>query len=242
VIVATLAVRWLLAVVLITAAIAKLGRSDVLGEAISRYDLLPASVVPTAARALPVVELLLGISLMAGVLVTPVAIACACLFGIFAAAVAINLAQGQTFDCGCGLGTNVEISWSHVARSMVLVALSVLVAVEPAVLALNAGHVAGVPAARELIAVPLGVLLLCVSWRLIEPLRDTISFLGRPRRSPASIPSLECPRLRGSLARAAGFGAIPAAPDQLPQGEPDQRDGDDQENRGDEALQQPVMV
>ena len=188
-VVATLAVRWLLALVLIAAAIAKVGRADVFGEAISRYDLLPSSSISTAARSLPVAELLLGILLAVGVLVTPAAIACACLFGIFAAAVTLNLARGQSFDCGCGLGTDAEISWSHVARTTVLVGLSVLVAVEPAVLALTAGHVAGVPAARELIAVPLGVLLLCVSWRLIEPLRDTISFLGRPRRSPASIPS-----------------------------------------------------
>lgn len=189
VVVATLAVRWLLAVMLIVAAIAKLGRSDAFAEAISRYGLLPNSLVPIAAKGLPVVELLLGILLAVGVLVTPAAIGCACLFGVFAAAVTISLARGQSFDCGCGLGTDVEISWSHVARSTVLVGLSVLVAVEPAVLAINASHVGGAPAARDLIAVPLGVLLLCVSWRLVEPLRDTTSILNLPRRSRASVPS-----------------------------------------------------
>lgn len=188
-VIAILAVRWLLAVVLITAAVAKLGRPDAFGGAISRYALLPKSVVPVVARVFPVAELLLGILLAAGVLVAPAAIACACLFGIFAAAVAISLARGQSFDCGCGFGTDAEISWSHVGRSTVFIALSVLVAVGPAVLALNAGHVAGAPAARELIAVPLGVLLLCVSWRLVEPLRDTLAILSRPRRSSASLPS-----------------------------------------------------
>jgi uncharacterized membrane protein YphA (DoxX/SURF4 family) len=186
VLVATLAVRWLLAVVLIVAGTAKLGRSDAFAEAISRYGLLPESVVLATATTLPVVELLLGILLAAGVLVAPVAIACACLFGIFAAAVAISLARGQSFDCGCGLGTDAEISWAHVARSTVLIALSGLVAAEPSVLALNTAHVPGAPTARELIAVPLGVILLCVASRLVEPLRDTVS---SQRRSRASVPS-----------------------------------------------------
>lgn len=188
-VVATLAVRWLLAVVLITAAIAKLGRSNVLGEVISRYDLLPDSVVPTAARVLPVAELLLGILLAAGVLVMPAAIACACLFGVFGAAVAFSLARGKSFDCGCGLSADAEISWLHVGRSAVLVGLSVVVAVEPAVFALDAGHVEGEPAAHELVAVPLGVLLLCVSWRLIAPLRDCLSVFGRPRDTHPSVQS-----------------------------------------------------
>lgn len=186
-VVAALAVRWLLAVVLIFAAIAKLGRLDALGEAITRYDLVPDSVVQTAARVLPIAELLLGILLAAGVLVTPAAMASACLFAVFATAVAISLARGRSFDCGCGLGMDAEISWSHVGRSAVLVGLSVLVALEPAVLALDAGHVADEPAAQELVAVPLGVLLMCVSWRLVMPLRETVSILKRLRRSPTSV-------------------------------------------------------
>jgi uncharacterized membrane protein YphA (DoxX/SURF4 family) len=185
-VVASLTVRWLLAVMLMVAGVAKLGRSGALREAIARYGLLPDSMVPIAVRALPVVELLLGVFLAAGVLVAPTAIACACLFGVFGAAVAINLARGGRFDCGCGLGADGEISWAHVVRSSSFVGLSVLVAVEPAVLALSASHVQHAPAARELVPVPFGVLLLCVSWRLAGPLRDTVAILNRARLSRAS--------------------------------------------------------
>jgi uncharacterized membrane protein YphA (DoxX/SURF4 family) len=187
VIIGTLAVRWLLAVVLIVAAVAKLGRPKALSEAISRYGFLPEALILPAAIALPAAELLFGILLAVGILVAPTAIACAGLFGMFAVAVALSLARGRRFACGCGVGTDTEISWSHVGRSTVLIGLSMLVAVEPAALAINAGRVRGAPGTDQLVAVPLGVLLLCVSWRMAGALRDTISILNRPWRSRASV-------------------------------------------------------
>jgi uncharacterized membrane protein YphA (DoxX/SURF4 family) len=177
VLVVTLAGRWLLAVVLVAAAVAKLGQAGPFGEAIERYGLLPRSAVPIAARVLPVVELLLGAALAAGVLVAAAAVACGCLFGVFGAAVAVSLARGRRFDCGCGLSADAEITWWHVGRSVVLVGLGVLIAVEPAVLAINASRVGGAPAANELVAVPLGVLLLCITWRLVAELRRTASLV-----------------------------------------------------------------
>jgi len=181
-IVAALAVRWLLALVLIPSAVAKIGRSDVFTEAIRGYEILPDALIPTAARVIPIVELLLGIFLIAGVLVTPAAIACACLLGVFAAVVATSLARGKSFDCGCGLTADARISWSQVARTTTLMGVGVLVAVEPAALSIGSGHVAGAPSTRDLVAVPLGVVLLYVSWRLGEPLSNTVSALTGSRR------------------------------------------------------------
>jgi uncharacterized membrane protein YphA (DoxX/SURF4 family) len=182
-IVVALAVRWFVAVMLIVAGIAKLGRTDAFSEAISRYGILPDALTPSAARVIPIVELLLGILLAAGVVVTLAAIACASLLGAFAAVVAINLVQGKSFDCGCGLNTDARISWSHVARATTLSGLSVLVAVEPVVFAISGGRVVGAPSTRELVAVPLGVVLLCVSWRLLGPLTNTVSALTGSRRA-----------------------------------------------------------
>lgn len=175
--VVTLAGRWLLAAVLVAAAVAKLGQAGPFGEAIARYGLLPRSVVPIAAKVLPVAELLLGAALAAGVLVAVAAVACGCLFGVFGTAVAVSLARGRRFDCGCGLSADAEITWWHVGRSALLAGLGVLIALEPAVLAINAGHVEGAPATNELVAVPLGVLLLCITWRLIAELRRTASLV-----------------------------------------------------------------
>lgn len=187
-IVATLAARWLLAVVLVVAAVGKLGRSDAFAEAISRYGLLPDSVVPPTARGLPILELLLGALLAAGVFVAPVAIACAGLFGVFAAAVTNSLARGQSFDCGCGLGTETWISWWHVVRGALFVGLSMLVANEPAVLAINASHVRGAPTTNQLVAVPLGVVLICATGRLGRTLRETLSTVTGLRRSRRASP------------------------------------------------------
>lgn len=184
--VVTLAARWLLAVVLVAAAVAKLGQTGPFGEAIARYGLVPKSVVPIVARVLPSLELLLGAALAAGALVTAAAVACGCLFGVFGTAVAVSLARGRRFDCGCGLSADAEITWWHVGRSALLAAVAVVIALEPAVLAINAGHVAGAPATNELVAVPLGVLLLCITSRLIAELRRSAPFvreIGLARRA-----------------------------------------------------------
>lgn len=185
--VAALAFRWLLAVVLVVSALAKIGRVAVLREAIVRYDLVPDSLVASVARLLPTAELLLGLLLATGVLVAPAAVATACLFVVFAAAIAVSLARGEHFDCGCGLGAPTEISWSHVGGNVLLTGFSAVVAIEPAVLALGRGHVSGAPTSNNLAAVPLGVLLTCVASRLLRPLRDTIS---TPRRELGSSTSL----------------------------------------------------
>jgi uncharacterized membrane protein YphA (DoxX/SURF4 family) len=179
---ATLAARWLLAVILITAGMAKLGHIGTLTETVARYGVLPGSASRLTAQTLPSVELLLGIMLAGGVFVTPVATACAVLFGAFAAAVALNLMRGHSFDCGCGLGAKADISWAHVGRSIAFLVLGVFVASEPAALAVTVAHTQQVPPARELIAVPFGVVLLCVSWRLAGALRDTAPALRHWRR------------------------------------------------------------
>lgn len=101
--------------------------------------------------------------------------------GVFGTVVAVSLARGRRFDCGCGLSGDAEISWWHVKRSALLAALSMLIAADPAVLAINASHVDGGPATNELVAVPPGVLLLCSTWRLISLLRQNASIIRAAR-------------------------------------------------------------
>jgi uncharacterized membrane protein YphA (DoxX/SURF4 family) len=186
VLVVALALRWLLAVVLMVSGAAKLGSAAGLRKAISRYRVVPDAVILPVARLLPAVELCLGLLLATGVLLAPAAIAVACLFVVFAVAIAVNLVRGRHFDCGCGLGAASQISWWHVACNVTAAGLAVAVAVEPAVLALGRYRVSGAPAPRSLVAVPLVVLLACVTSRLLRPLRDTISVLARERRAVPS--------------------------------------------------------
>jgi len=182
---AGLCARLLVAVILIVAAVGKLGRADAFTDAIGRYGLLPSSWVPTVASVLPAVELVLGLALALGILVAPVAAACAVLLAVFATAVAVSLMRGRRFDCGCGLG-DPEISWMHVGRSAALTALAIVAALEPAVFSVTAGHVRNAPAGRDLLAVPFGVVLICVCGRLTGALRTSLTLMRRGRWAQAA--------------------------------------------------------
>ena len=187
--VAALAIRWLLAVLLLVAGAAKLGRSTVFADSVARYHLLPSWLVPIFARALPILECILGLMLATGIVVTPASIACAGLFGTFGGAVAVNLMRGERFDCGCGGSTASEISWRHVVQNAVLGGLSVFVAAVPSVLTLSGDTVVNEPAANHLLTVPLGIILLCASSRLIAPSRTTVSIvLAQRHRAHRSVP------------------------------------------------------
>ena len=82
--------------------------------------------LPPCCRSPRSLELVL---LAAGILTAPVAIALGLLLAVFAGAIALALAQGRSFDCGCsGTATPSRIGWRHVALDLVLAAGAVLVA------------------------------------------------------------------------------------------------------------------
>lgn len=69
--------------------------------AVSAYDVLPAGLVGVVAAALPFVELALGVLLLVGYGVRPVAVASAVLLVVFVAGMAQAWARGLSIDCGC---------------------------------------------------------------------------------------------------------------------------------------------
>lgn len=190
--IAALGFRWLLSIVLVGSGVAKVGRVASLRNAIVRYQLVPDSLVDTAAKVLPAAELLLGILLATGLLLSSAAIAATCLFVVFAAAVAINLGRGRRFDCGCGLGSAGEVSWFHVGRNVLMASLGVLVAIEPAVLAVGNRFVSGAPAPDQLVAVPLCVVLAGVAVRLPRPLREALPSLRRGTSAHSPMQASTC--------------------------------------------------
>jgi hypothetical protein len=106
------------------AAIAKLRHHAELAGVVANYRLLPEPLVAPIAAALPLVELALGLALLAGGLRLAVAPA-ALLLLVFAAAIAINLRRGRShIDCGCG-GPQLRqtLSWGLVGRNLALTAL-----------------------------------------------------------------------------------------------------------------------
>jgi uncharacterized membrane protein YphA (DoxX/SURF4 family) len=169
VVAALLAGRWLLALVLLSAGLAKLADRPGFAEAVVRYAILPPRAAAMVASGLPGVEVVLGVALAAGI-APMISGTCGCLLltGL-AGAVVINLAHGRRFQCGCGGGG--QIGWPLVGRDLGLGAIGAVVAVGPAGLALlPEPRVAALVhiAAAALLPVPLVVIALVGLLRCIR--------------------------------------------------------------------------
>lgn len=125
--VVTRAVGAALAVVLLAGAWHKLRDIAVFAAAVENYRLLPSALVPAVAWTLPVLESAAGVLILfADTRVAGGALA-ALVLAATSGAVAINLLRGHTaIDCGCGGLSSQPLSWSLVARNVVLLALVVL--------------------------------------------------------------------------------------------------------------------
>jgi uncharacterized membrane protein YphA (DoxX/SURF4 family) len=68
---------------------------------ISAYQIVPAALVQPMAIALPLLEILIGAYLLAGLMQRWAAVAAGALLLVFIGAMAQALARGLTLDCGC---------------------------------------------------------------------------------------------------------------------------------------------
>src|SRR5271165_909367 len=97
-----IAVRTLIALVFLTAAIGKMRHWAVFQGVVANYRLLPDALGAPFAYCLPPFEMLLGAALLFGLLSPWTELAAAALLLVFAAAMAINLKRGRRhIDCGC---------------------------------------------------------------------------------------------------------------------------------------------
>ncbi|MBD8868850.1 DoxX family protein [Nocardioides sp. MJB4] len=77
-------------------------------RAVRAYELLPEAVVPAVGHLLPVVEVVVGACLVAGVLVRANAVVSVLLFAAFVVGIASAWARGLQIDCGCFGGGGFE--------------------------------------------------------------------------------------------------------------------------------------
>jgi hypothetical protein len=120
----TRAVGATLSIVLLFGALQKLRDPVVFAGAVENYRLLPDTLLPLAARGLPLLELAAGVLLLFPE---------TCLLGggmallllvIVTSAVAINLLRGNAgIDCGCGGLSSQPLSWALVGRNVLLMLL-----------------------------------------------------------------------------------------------------------------------
>ena len=70
-------------------------------EAVFNYQLLPDFMINLTAIALPWLELMLGVLLIAGIWLPGTTVLCTLLLTIFIGAIVFNLARGLDISCGC---------------------------------------------------------------------------------------------------------------------------------------------
>ena len=106
-------------------------------RAVRAYDLLPEAVVPTVGHLLPVVEVVVGLLLVAGLLTRPAAVVSSLLLVAFVVGIASAWARGLSIDCGCfgggGFDADAREEYpSEIARDVGLLAASAWLVVRPA--------------------------------------------------------------------------------------------------------------
>lgn len=104
--------------------------------AVRAYQLLPESLVSTVATTLPFLEIGLGLLLLLGVGVRPVAVASVVLLAVFLIGVGSSWARGLSIDCGCfGGGGAAQVGpldyLTEIARDLGFVALAVWLTARP---------------------------------------------------------------------------------------------------------------
>ncbi len=106
----------------------KLGNPFLFEMAVDTYQLLPPTGVIVVARALPWLEIVLGMLLLRGWKLNYVATFTALLMGAFLMAMSITYARGIEANCGC-FGFGEPISPQTLARDSFLFAFAVFLAI-----------------------------------------------------------------------------------------------------------------
>ncbi len=95
------AARLLVGGVWIVAGLLKLPEPAASVRAVRAYQLLPEAIVPAVGYALPIIEVLVGVSLVVGLLVRIGAVLSGVLFVAFIVGISAAWARGLQIDCGC---------------------------------------------------------------------------------------------------------------------------------------------
>lgn len=128
--------RLLVGAVWVVAGLMKLPDPAESVRAVRAYQLLPEVVVPPIGYTLPVLEIVVGVCLVAGLLTRVSAVLSALLFAAFIVGISAAWARGLEIDCGCFGGGGVEEGASEeypaeIARDLGLLALSLWLAWRP---------------------------------------------------------------------------------------------------------------
>jgi len=165
--VVSVSLRCLLAVLFATAAWHKASDLRRFAATLEAYRLLPPWLGGAAARALPVAEVAVAVSLLLP-LYRWAALGAVAMLVLYSVAIAINLARGRReIDCGCfGPAAGVPLSGALVARNALLIGAAAIVS-----LPVGARPLVWVDAFSVIVAVAVTTVLWISFWRLSETAR-----------------------------------------------------------------------
>ncbi|MEN6463577.1 MAG: MauE/DoxX family redox-associated membrane protein [Syntrophaceae bacterium] len=119
--------RICIGVLFLYAGIIKTGDPAGFAVAIGNYQILPQWAVNPAAIVLPLLEILLGITLILGFWIEGGSLFATVLFAVFSFALAFNLIRGLDINCGCFSASPKKISWLYFLRDLGLMSMSIFV-------------------------------------------------------------------------------------------------------------------
>jgi hypothetical protein len=130
---AVIAIRMLIALVFLSAAVGKMRSWPIFEGVVANYRLLPQALVRPVTYALPPAEAVIGAILPMGLFAPWAEGAAALLLAAFAVAMGINLLRGRRqIDCGCFQGTLKQpLRWALVSRNVLLALLLAAAAAAP---------------------------------------------------------------------------------------------------------------
>jgi len=94
-------VRVALALIWIAAGTSKIGDLNHSGQVVNAYQLMPYSAAQIVGAALPFVEIVLGLLILAGLATRVTAVLSTVMFALFIAGIISVWSRGLSIDCGC---------------------------------------------------------------------------------------------------------------------------------------------
>lgn len=121
-----------LGMVFLVAAVAKLRSPSLFVAVLSKYELFPAALSGVVARGLILVELLIAASLLSGIATAVAVPASGLLLLGFTIVVGSNVRRGRVIPCGCFGSASELVSPRTLARLVMLMGATAVIAVEQA--------------------------------------------------------------------------------------------------------------
>ncbi len=114
-------ISWSLALLFTVSGLAKIVRAAAFRDHLAAYPFVPASLISTMAKLLPLLELTLAAGLVFAAECPQALQAAAALLAVYCAAVGVAWAMGAGGeDCGCGAGSEVPIGGWLLLRNLLL--------------------------------------------------------------------------------------------------------------------------